>query len=160
MFGFDAATVRMDASGRVTVLTGVTSPGGGNDTGLAQVVAGELGLADAAGVEAYVVGGYVRDKLLGKDVTDIDILSPEGITAGFQKLYADRYASKNIRLNSVLPGFMDNWPASPEIIRSVPMARAGRMHEVAKTVAFLLSEDAGYITGQNILVDGGVTRAL
>ena len=51
MFGFDAATVRMDSSGRVTVLTGVTSPGGGNDTGLAQVVAGELGLASEAGVE-------------------------------------------------------------------------------------------------------------
>ena len=42
--GFDTSTVRMDPSGRVTVLTGVTTPGGGNDTGIAQIVADELGV--------------------------------------------------------------------------------------------------------------------
>ncbi|WP_293781792.1 xanthine dehydrogenase family protein molybdopterin-binding subunit [uncultured Aeromicrobium sp.] len=42
--GFDTSTVRMAMTGRVTVLTGVTSPGGGNDTGIAQIVAGELGV--------------------------------------------------------------------------------------------------------------------
>jgi len=38
------------------------------------------------------------------------------------------------------------------------MARLGKVEEIAKTAAFLLSDDAGYITGQNIRVDGGITR--
>jgi NAD(P)-dependent dehydrogenase (short-subunit alcohol dehydrogenase family) len=80
--------------------------------------------------------------------------------AGFTKLYADRYARDGIRMNNLLPGFMENWPAPPGVLATIPMGRTGQFQEIAKTVAFLLSDDAGYITGQNILVDGGVTRAV
>ena len=80
--------------------------------------------------------------------------------AGYTKLYADRYAAAGIRMNNVLPGFMDNYPSSPEIVETIPMKRYAKVQEVAKTVRFLLSEDAGYITGQNIRVDGGITRAI
>ena len=80
--------------------------------------------------------------------------------AGYVKLYADRYAEVGIRMNNVLPGFMDNYPSTPEIVEKIPMKRYARVQEVAKTVRFLLSEDAGYITGQNIRVDGGITRGL
>ena len=80
--------------------------------------------------------------------------------AGFVKLYADRYAPAGIRMNNVLPGFMDNYPEKPEIVSTIPMGRHARVQEVAKTIRFLLSADAGYITGQNIRVDGGVTRAI
>jgi NAD(P)-dependent dehydrogenase (short-subunit alcohol dehydrogenase family) len=60
----------------------------------------------------------------------------------------------------VLPGWIDSLPATEERRDNVPMQRYGTMEEVAATIAFLASEGAGYITGQNIRVDGGVIRAL
>ena len=63
-------------------------------------------------------------------------------------------------MNNVLPGFMDNYPESAEIVEKIPMKRYAKVEEVAKTVRFLLSEDAGYITGQNIRVDGGINHSV
>ena len=80
--------------------------------------------------------------------------------SAFTRLYADRYAKENIRINSVLPGFIDSWPETPEIVARIPVGRFGKTQEIAKTVAFLLSDGAGYITGQNIRVDGGIVRGL
>jgi NAD(P)-dependent dehydrogenase (short-subunit alcohol dehydrogenase family) len=80
--------------------------------------------------------------------------------AGFAKLYADKYAARNIRMNNVLPGFFDSLPENEARKSSIPMKRYGKVEEMAKTVAFLVSAGAGYITGQNIRVDGGVTRSV
>jgi NAD(P)-dependent dehydrogenase (short-subunit alcohol dehydrogenase family) len=80
--------------------------------------------------------------------------------AAFTKLYADRYAREGIRMNNVLPGFIDSLPEKPERKARIPLQRYGSVEEIAKTVAFLLSADAGYITGQNIMVDGGLVRGL
>lgn len=80
--------------------------------------------------------------------------------ASFTKLYADRYAKAGIRMNNVLPGFIGSLPEKAERTARIPMGRYGTVAEVAKTVAFLLSDDAGYITGQNIMVDGGLVRGL
>lgn len=80
--------------------------------------------------------------------------------AGFVKLYADRYAADGIRMNNVLPGYMDNYPESAANLAKIPMKRYAQVEEVAKTVRFLLSDDAGYITGQNIRVDGGITHSI
>ncbi len=82
-----------------------------------------------------------------------------GLTS-FTKIFADTYASKNIRMNNVLPGWIDSLPATDERRDSVPMGRYGKAEEIAATIAFLLSDAAGYITGQNIKVDGGVTRSV
>jgi NAD(P)-dependent dehydrogenase (short-subunit alcohol dehydrogenase family) len=80
--------------------------------------------------------------------------------AGFAKLYADRYAPAKIRMNNILPGFIDSYPENEARRAAIPLGRYGRVAEIAKTAAFLLSEDAGYITGQNIRVDGGLTRSV
>ena len=79
---------------------------------------------------------------------------------GFTKLYADRYGRAGIRMNCVLPGMIENADeGQPGIAEVVPLGRYGGLDEIAKTAAFLLSEDAGYITGQMILVDGGLNRS-
>jgi NAD(P)-dependent dehydrogenase (short-subunit alcohol dehydrogenase family) len=80
--------------------------------------------------------------------------------ASFTKLYADRYAPDGIRMNNILPGFADNYPESEENLSRIPMGRYARVSEIAKTVRFLLSADAGYLTGQNLRVDGGITRSV
>lgn len=80
--------------------------------------------------------------------------------AAFTKIYADTYAPDNIRINNILPGWIDSLPATEERRQGVPMGRYGRSEEIAATVAFLASEGAGYITGQNLRVDGGITRSV
>ncbi|AWJ94481.1 3-oxoacyl-ACP reductase (plasmid) [Azospirillum baldaniorum] len=80
--------------------------------------------------------------------------------ASFTKLFADQYAADNVRMNNVLPGWIDSLPATEERRQGVPMARYGKSEEIAATVAFLASDGAGYITGQNIRVDGGLMRSV
>ncbi|MFF2321287.1 SDR family oxidoreductase [Agrobacterium sp. NPDC058088] len=80
--------------------------------------------------------------------------------ASYTKIFADTYAADNVRMNNVLPGWIDSLPATEERRDSVPMQRYGKSEEIAATVAFLASEGAGYITGQNIRVDGGLTRSV
>jgi NAD(P)-dependent dehydrogenase (short-subunit alcohol dehydrogenase family) len=80
--------------------------------------------------------------------------------AAFTKLFADRYAGSNIRMNNVLPGFIDSLPETGERRERVPMGRYGRADEISSLIAFLASEAGGYITGQNIRVDGGLTRSV
>jgi len=80
--------------------------------------------------------------------------------AAFTKLFADAYAAENIRMNNVLPGWIDSLPATEERRAGVPMGRYGTSAEIAATVSFLASEGAGYITGQNLRVDGGLMRGI
>jgi len=80
--------------------------------------------------------------------------------AAFTKLYSDEYAAAGIRMNNLLPGFVDSLPETEERRAAIPMGRYGTVAEIAATAAFLLSADAGYITGQNLRVDGGLTRSV
>ncbi len=79
--------------------------------------------------------------------------------AAFTKLFTDSYAKDNIRMNNVLPGWIDSLPATEERRQTVPLGRYGKSAEIAATIAFLASEGGAYITGQNLRVDGGLTRS-
>lgn len=80
--------------------------------------------------------------------------------AAFSKIFADTYAADNVRINNVLPGWIDSLPATEQRRDSVPLKRYGTPEEIAATIAFLASEGAAYMTGQNIKVDGGLTRSV
>lgn len=80
--------------------------------------------------------------------------------AAYAKLFSDKYAAQNIRMNNVLPGFIDSLPEKKEFRDRIPMQRYGKTEEISAVIAFLASEGGGYITGQNIRVDGGITRSV
>jgi len=82
-----------------------------------------------------------------------------GLSA-YTKLYTDQYGAAGIRMNNILPGFIDTHGANDAISEGIPVRRYGTPEEIGETAAFLLSEGAGYITGQNIRVDGGLTRSV
>ncbi|CAG2127036.1 SDR family oxidoreductase [Cupriavidus plantarum] len=80
--------------------------------------------------------------------------------AAFTKIFVDTHAKDNIRMNNVLPGWIDSLPATEQRRDSVPLKRYGTSEEIAATIAFLASDGAAYITGQNLRVDGGLTRSV
>lgn len=80
--------------------------------------------------------------------------------AAFTKLYSDKYASANIRMNNVLPGFIDSLPETEDRKARIPMGRYGFVSEVSSLIAWLASQDGAYMTGQNLRIDGGLTCAV
>ena len=80
--------------------------------------------------------------------------------ASFTKLFADKYASDNIRMNNVLPGFIDSLPEAEDRRARIPMGRYGKAEEVSSLIAYLASDDAAYMTGQNLRVDGGLAHSV
>jgi len=80
--------------------------------------------------------------------------------AAFTKIFCDDYAAKGLRMNNVAPGWIDSLPQKEERRQAVPLQRYGTAEEIGATIAFLASESAAYITGQNIRVDGGLMRSV
>ncbi len=92
----------------------------------------------------------------------------KGAVLNYTRALAIDHARENIRVNSVCPGAIDTTLTAPmlavprlvkEYGRVIPMGRIGRSEEIAGVVAFLASDDASYITGAAIVVDGGLTAA-
>ncbi len=80
--------------------------------------------------------------------------------ASFTKLFADKYAANNVRMNNILPGFIDSLPETVDRRARIPMGRYGKAGEVSALVAYLASDEAAYMTGQNLRIDGGLTHAV
>ena len=80
--------------------------------------------------------------------------------AAFTKLYSDKYAKDNIRMNNILPGFIDSLPKKDELLKRIPLGRYGKVSEISAVIEMLASDGGAYITGQNIRVDGGITRSV
>lgn len=78
--------------------------------------------------------------------------------ASYTKLYASRFGADNIRMNNILPGYIESYPVSDELLEEIPLGRSGKLEEIGKTAAFLASDGATYITGENLKVDGGITK--
>ena len=82
---------------------------------------------------------------------------------GMSKSIAKELASRNVTVNLVAPGFIDTdmtavlpEAAREALLKSIPMGRLGQSEDVARAVAFFAAEEAGYITGQVLCVDGGM----
>ena len=80
--------------------------------------------------------------------------------SSFTKIYSNKYAKDNIRMNNILPGFIDSLPLKEDFLKRIPLNRYGKVSEISAVVEMLASEGGGYITGQNIRVDGGFTRSV
>ena len=80
--------------------------------------------------------------------------------SSFTKIYSDEFAKFNIRMNNILPGFIDSLSPKKEFLDRIPLKRQGKVREVSAVVKLLASDEGAYITGQNIRVDGGITRSI
>jgi len=80
--------------------------------------------------------------------------------AGYTKLFSTKFAAAGLRMNNVLPGFIDSLPEQPDRLARIPAGRYAKVEELSKVIGFLISDDSSYITGQNIRVDGGLTHSL
>ena len=76
--------------------------------------------------------------------------------ASFTKLFANKFAAQNVRMNNVLPGFIDSLPETEDRKARIPMGRYGDAAEVSSMISYLAGEGT-YVTGQNWRIDGGLT---
>ena len=80
--------------------------------------------------------------------------------ATYTKLFSTKYAANGIRMNNILPGFIDSLPEKEDRVARIPAGRYAKVSEMSETVAFMVSSASSYITGQNIRVDGGLTSSV
>ena len=80
--------------------------------------------------------------------------------AGYTKLFTDKYAASGVRMNNVLPGFINSLPEKEDRLARIPAGRYADVRELSDTIAFLIGKESSYIMGQNIRVDGGLTASV
>lgn len=77
----------------------------------------------------------------------------------FTRLAAKQWAP-DVRINAVLPGFVDSYEVSEDVLERIPFDRLARVDEIAAAVAWLSGDEASYVTGESLRVDGGLTSAV
>jgi len=80
--------------------------------------------------------------------------------AGYTKLFTDKYAADGVRMNNVLPGFINSLPEKDDRLARIPAGRYADVRELSDTIAFFIGKESSYIMGQNIRVDGGLTASV
>jgi len=80
--------------------------------------------------------------------------------AGYTKLFTNKFAAQGIRMNNILPGFIDSLPAKDDRVARIPAGRYANVEELSETISFMVSDASSYIIGQNIRVDGGLTASV
>ena len=80
--------------------------------------------------------------------------------ASFTKLFVNQYSKDNIRMNNILPGFINSLPEKEEFKKRIPLGRYGKVNEISEFISLLASDEGAYITGQNIRIDGGITKSI
>jgi NAD(P)-dependent dehydrogenase (short-subunit alcohol dehydrogenase family) len=119
-----------------------------------------LNVVRAVRIVAPIMVGQKRGAIVNISTAWADEPSATFPTSAVARAGLDAHAADNVRMNNVLPGWIDSLPQTEERRRGVPMQRYGSADEIAATIAFLLSEGAGYITGQGLRVDGGLMRSV
>lgn len=113
---------------------------------------------EAAGKGAFVnLSSYTAFEPMG--IIPVNSSLRAALTS-FTKLYADQYAAKGIRMNSLMPGYVNSWPEDPDFLAKIPAGRYATTEEIGKLARFLVSDDASYINGESIRIDGGAARSL
>jgi len=133
-------------------------------TGLDLLLLSVVRMARAATPLMLAGGGGAFVNILSFAAAEPGLQHPVSATlraarGNFAKLYSQDYAGGGMRMNNLLPGWIDTYPVEPEVRASIPAGRPGTAEEVARAAAFLLSSDASYITGESLLVDGGLVRS-
>ncbi|MFD4246999.1 SDR family oxidoreductase [Streptomyces sp. NPDC058525] len=112
----------------------------------------------AQGTGAFVnLSSYTAFEPMGQIPVNSSLRSA---LTSFTKLYADQYAAQGIRMNNLMPGYVNSWPETPEFLAKIPAGRYATTQEIGKLARFLLSDDAAYINGESIRIDGGAARSL
>ena len=131
----------------------------------------EIGLQAAVYVDGELVVDCVagwrsqeRDMLVANDTLFTIYSATKAALDGFTRALARELGAGGIRVNSVAPGYFEsemtaglNGDQLRRLVRSTPLGRLGQIEEIAAAVIFLLSEESSFITGQTLVVDGGVT---
>ncbi|MDH5608515.1 MAG: SDR family oxidoreductase [Cyclobacteriaceae bacterium] len=108
-------------------------------------------------------GTFINISSFGAREPSLDFPVSSVLRAGlssFTKMFASAHGADNIRMNNVLPGFINTYPADEQTVCSIPLLRQGTPEEVAGLVSYLASDQAAYVTGQDFLIDGGLTKSI
>tara|TARA_B100001113_G_scaffold212184_1_gene174074 strand:- start:183 stop:881 length:699 start_codon:yes stop_codon:yes gene_type:complete len=104
-------------------------------------------------------GSIVNISAFGAENPSLDFPTSSVVRSAltsYTKLFSRRHGQYNIRMNNLLPGFVDSYSVTDEIRNNIALEREASVNEIANGVMFLLSEESKYITGQNLVMDGSL----